>query len=80
MIINAAILKEGVIYQGRRHYLIIREGIKLGKKFFIGCPQGFIDDEGNFLNREQAAKHAIQCGQIKELKFSKTELFSEELW
>jgi len=38
---------------------------------------GFITDEGTFLDREQAAKHAFECGQIKELTDC---LISEDLW
>lgn len=79
MIVAAAILKDGKIYQDKRHHLIIKEGKKFGFGFFSGCEQGFVDDKGNFLNRADAAKHAIECGQIKELKYSKTDLFSEEI-
>lgn len=40
--------------------------------------QGFLDDQGNFLNRIEAKKHAFDCGQInKTIAFTLT---SEDLW
>lgn len=50
------------------------------------CIQGFVDERGVFYNREQAAKHAIECGQVVEGKanirhvFNGKMLFSEDLW
>ena len=38
---------------------------------------GFITDEGQFLNREEAAQYAFEHGQIKE---EVELLFSEDLW
>ena len=75
MIINAAILKDGIIYTGRRHHLIIQSH---PSKFFIDCKQGFITEEGRFVDREEGLRIAIECNQlIREPKF---ELFSEDLW
>ncbi len=83
MIIKAAILKDSSIYIGLRHNEIITSK---EKGFFKGnCIQGFIDDNGNFLDREQALEHAYKCKQISKelykerLKYNK-ELFSEDLW
>lgn len=39
--------------------------------------QGFVDDKGNFIDRQTAAEIAFACGQIDKPK--KT-LFSEDLW
>jgi hypothetical protein len=39
--------------------------------------QGFIDEDGNFLTRHEAARHAFECGQIEK---EQTTLFSEDLW
>lgn len=39
--------------------------------------QGFVDDEGAFLTRAEAALHAHLRGQLEERK---RELFSEDLW
>lgn len=78
MLLAAACRKNGVTYIGRRHCLILNNARPKGS--LKASEQGFIDTDGNFLNREEAAIHAIACGQIKELKFNRKELFSEELW
>jgi hypothetical protein len=80
MITKAAIVgKDGTIHTGWRHCVIIHEchvrGISL-----IGCIQGFTNENGEFLDRESSGKEAINCGQIKELRYNCTDLFSEEMW
>jgi hypothetical protein len=52
--------------------------------------QGFITDKGEFLNREDAFKHTVECGQgqarrdaLRSAKpgiYDGHELFSEDLW
>ena len=49
--------------------------------------QGFIDHNGNFLNRKEALEHAHQCGQLSYKIYEKKisgydfpELISEDLW
>lgn len=49
--------------------------------------QGFIDHNGNFLNRKEALEHAHRCGQISSIIYDKktngqnfSELISEDLW
>lgn len=79
MIFAAAIKYRGKIYTGQRHYQIIRDIIKLGYNKVVG-EQGFINTDGEFLNREDAAKEALRCGQIKKLKYHSKQLFSEDLW
>lgn len=39
--------------------------------------QGFVDDEGRFLSRAEAAAHAFACGQIPAPRLG---LFSEDVW
>ena len=41
------------------------------------CTDGFLTDEGEFLDRSSAADHAFECGQIT---CNKPELYSEDLW
>lgn len=81
-IVKAAILHEGVVYEGMRHFQIIRDIVeKTGVKKVTGrSNQGFITSTGRFVGREEAAKISISSGQIKELKFNSHQLFSEELW
>lgn len=76
MIVESAILKDGVIYTGRRHVNIIHAH---PFQFFHNCEQGFVTDTGEFVNREEASKIALECGQIKELKFGSL-LYSEDLY
>ena len=43
--------------------------------------QGFLTHNGAFLNRNNAAFHALMCGQIKVADDDKKlELYSEDLW
>ena len=63
MIKHAAILHNGVVFQGRKRH---RELIQDAKPFDISKgEQGFITSVGQFVNREQAAKIAYMCKQIK---------------
>lgn len=41
---------------------------------------GFCTSKGRYVTREEAYKIAVECGQIEEGKFSKTKLFSEDLY
>jgi hypothetical protein len=95
--------KDGTVYSGipgveRHHHLINRMSPNtqhLPKGYFSGCGgvnQGFIDDKGNYLNRQEAAKHATECGQVEKGKakvlrpdhpdycFNGHTLYSEDLW
>lgn len=77
MIVNSAILKDGVIYTGRRHCDIFNSAVPLGS--LKGGEQGFITDEGKFVDRIEGARIAIECGQIIKLQW-KPNLYSEDLW
>jgi hypothetical protein len=80
MIIASAIKHDGIIWPGKRHHNCIATITEtLNIRPVIG-EQGFIDEKGNFYDRKRAAKHALKCGQIKELKFSDTDLYSEDLY
>ena len=82
MIIESAIRKDGKIYTGHRHHNIIAkaEEYGLGWGGLKDGEQGFVTNSGEFVNRQDAALIALACGQIRELKYSKTELFSEDLY
>ncbi len=76
MIVNAAILKDGVIYTNKRHHLIIQAH---PYQFFLNCKQGFVTSNGEFVNREDALKIAIENNQlIVEPRGNK--LYSEDVW
>lgn len=76
---------ETIIY-GRRHNDCFNVLKDLGIKKKISEVQGFIDTQGNFLDRKLAYKHAVECGQLSVSVMwhnsSKTniELFSEDLY
>ena len=73
MIVASAIIKGDIIYVGKRHHNIIHDNPYVLKN----CVQGFIDEKGEFMNRETAAAYAYAVGQIKE---PSRYLFSEDLW
>lgn len=64
-----------------RHYdafYILHEFGYEQSKDYVQVAQGFLDEHGNFYDRVAAKRHAQECCQIDETKFS--ELFSEDLW
>lgn len=86
MITESAVWHRGILYKGKRHHDCIRSAVEAtGIKPVIG-DQGFITDEGLYLNRYEAAQHAIACGQIVAGKakirheFDGKCLYSEDLW
>lgn len=85
MINCAAIIISGeypIIITGKRHCDCIDTANNMGIERLKVCNamQGFLTSRLAFVDRATAAKDALACGQIKELKFSKTELFSEDLY
>jgi hypothetical protein len=76
----AAIRHDGKVYTGRRHCQIIRDIVASTSTKRVLGEQGFVLEDGRFVNREDAAFIALASGQIKELKFNTTKLFSEDLW
>ena len=75
-----------VIMCGRRHPDIFKQLKLLGfepRKGYQEIAQGFIDDKNNFLTREEAYDHAVECGQIEDDREVGTlvgRLVSEDLW
>jgi hypothetical protein len=85
MITNVAIrsIQDGKIYslpKPNRHYNVISMMVSMGLSTPIKGEQGFLTEDGVFLTRSQAAIEAIESGQIIKLKWTKRELFSEDLW
>ena len=60
--------KDGTVYTGRRHHEIINSHPKGFFSWMGGSIQGFVTSDGEFVTREEAAKIAFACGQIKESK------------
>jgi len=62
-IIAAAIRdRDGGIYSGRNHTQIERT---IPPELRAGAEDGFLTDDGLFVDRQEAAKIAFECGQTK---------------
>jgi len=78
--------KREVILCGHRHWNVFAQLEALGfkpQKGYKEIEQGFIDDKNNFLTREEAFEHAIECGQLeadRDLGSCCERLVSEDLW
>lgn len=74
----------GLIVAGARHYdAVMREQMYAngGFPFWNNCDQGFIDQRGEFLTREEALVIALANGQRRfRCGGDETELYSENLW
>ena len=80
-IVNAAMMHEGKMWTGRRHYEIIRDIVEGTGVSRAKGEQGFVTDKGKFVNRSEALKIAISSGQVEEGKtINRKHLFSEDLW
>jgi hypothetical protein len=79
MIKSAAIKVNNNIYIGHRHFQIIPIALESNPEvtYITQDMQGFVTDNGEFVNREIAAKIAYECEQIKEAKHK---LYSEDLY
>lgn len=64
---KAAILQKDsrIVYVGKRHGDVFNVMLDQGVKYKY-CTQGFVDAEGNFLDRYEAYIEALKCGQITE--------------
>lgn len=80
-IVEAAILQEGIVYRGKRHHECIAKIRKeTGQGMLPYSVQGFLTNLTRFVDREEAARIALACGQIEKLKYHSKKLFSEDLY
>ena len=87
MITHSAIRKDGIIYIGKRHDNVIAMG-GLKKLFpwgyFKGCEQGFLTQDGRFLNRKEAGIYVLEIKQPllgrHPFEGNGRDLTSESLW
>ena len=63
-VLEAAVVYRGIVYRGRRHRDCIHEISKVTGEREPHGTQGFVDTEGVFLTRSEAAIRARACGQI----------------
>ena len=72
------------LFKPARHHDVIRyivDDAKFVPYVGEGFEQGFIDMDGNFLNREEALKEVHRSNQILKRKTNPSHLlFSEDLW
>jgi hypothetical protein len=79
---EAAMMFRGIMYTGRSHALImndIRVATGVLKILQRDAEFGFVTTTGRFVDRKEAAKIALACGQIERLRYQPDELYSEEL-
>ena len=77
---ESAILQNGKIWTGKRHFELISQIQKDGGERVSIDQQGFLTDDGLFVTRSQAWAIAIKAKQIdKSFDFKKV-LTSEDLW
>lgn len=64
----------------RHHHILNYAHTQYGLK--LGQYQGFLTSDGQFLDREDAASHAISCGQVPNIEAMHIPgtLISEDLW
>lgn len=63
-----------------RHGDVIRLMVNVGRPIPINGKQGFVTDRGRFVDRQEACRLALACGQIDKPKFQPNTLFSEDVW
>lgn len=68
-----------IIVTAKRHADIFKKMYDMGIQYDKDTQiQGFFTDNSRFLDRYEAKRYAIECGQITSSKFD--ELYSEDLW
>lgn len=74
---SAVVFPNGKVYTGKRHHDCFRAAFEAGEPSPRHEIQGFVLEDGRFVDREEAARIAFEAGQIKtRLKT----LFSEDLY
>lgn len=83
MITHVAIQYKGKLYSlpkpNRHHHIIHQIELETGDTGIYG-DQGFLDDQGNFLDRAAALLHAQACHQLNDRPLWDDWLYSENLW
>lgn len=76
---------KGIVFCGHRHPHCIHQMVAMtGKRSTFSevgeIIQGFLTNANRFVDREEAAKIAIESGQVENLTYSKYKLYSEDLY
>jgi len=84
-ITHAAVRFRGVVYSlpppNRHHHVLWLIVERTGVEYVDSEEQGFLDEAGEFLDRERALAAALHHGQVRDPGDVRAErLFSEDLW
>lgn len=83
-IITGVAIKQGDMIHSlpkpKRHSDVIIKMIMSGNYRMVEEQQGFVCNDGSFLNRTDARTLAVENGQIRKSDASKTSLQSNDLW
>jgi len=80
-VVCAAMRKDGILICGARHFdKVMRDQVKLIGLPSVSWEQGFIDQKGVFLTREEAWIIAKDADQIIRIVSSEGTLYSENLY
>ncbi len=82
-VFNPVNIPNGIVFCGFRHaHCLYQMCAMTGKRDCeVGeSEQGFLTNKNRFVDRLEGAKIAIEAKQIEKLKFSSTQLFSEDLY
>ena len=80
---NVKNIDKGIVFSGYGHvHCLYQMCAMTGKKQHeVGdYIEGFLTSQNRFVDREEGAKIALECGQVKELQFSDIDLYSEDLY
>jgi hypothetical protein len=76
-------INKGLVVCGLRHVYCLHQVVALtGKRQAELGPytEGFLTSENRFVDRKEGAIIALSSGQIKKTTYSKTDLYSEDLF
>lgn len=75
-------INKGIVFSGYGHAQCLHQMVAMtGKRQHeVKEVQGFLTSKNRFVDREEGAEIALKSGQIKELKYHNTRLFSEDLY
>lgn len=77
---SAILFPNMIVYTGKRHCDCFAAARAAGETSPRNEVQGFVTEEGRFVDRREAARIALKAGQIEKLQYSSTNLFSEDLY
>lgn len=78
---NPSNIDKGIVFSGVSHVHCLHQMVAMtGKRQSeVKEVDGFLTTHNRFIDRKEAAKIALEQGQIKKLRYSSTDLFSEDL-